>query len=76
MKKSKRKGRFLSLVLWNVDTNATVRVANDFECLKSNFNYFAIECALVTWYRMERPNSAYPRLMKVVLPSSFLDVLF
>ncbi|XGW10836.1 hypothetical protein V3C99_012393 [Haemonchus contortus] len=47
------------------------RLVSDINVLKKIFDYLGIECSPLTIYRMGRANAAVPRLLKVVLPSSF-----
>ncbi|EYB98826.1 hypothetical protein Y032_0128g1464 [Ancylostoma ceylanicum] len=49
----------------------SARVAHDFQCVREIMDFLGIECAALAVYRMGRSNPSYPRLLKVVLPSSF-----
>ncbi|XGW23286.1 hypothetical protein V3C99_005487 [Haemonchus contortus] len=47
------------------------RLVNDINLLKRIFDFLDIECSPVSIYRMGRVNRSFPRLLKVILPSSF-----
>lgn len=51
--------------------SSTARVAHDFDCVKKIFEFLSIDCYPDNAFRMGKPNPAYPRLLKVVLPSTF-----
>ncbi|EYC22374.1 hypothetical protein Y032_0017g3311 [Ancylostoma ceylanicum] len=59
------------------DINVISRMNHDLDCVRKLFHFLNIECNPVSIYRMGKPNPKFPRLLKIVLPSSYFrnDIL-
>ncbi|EYB82516.1 hypothetical protein Y032_0358g3410 [Ancylostoma ceylanicum] len=59
------------------DVNAINRMNYDHDCVKKLFHFLNIECNPVCFYRMGKPNPRFPRLLKIVFPSTYFrnDIL-
>ncbi|EYB88679.1 hypothetical protein Y032_0243g3495 [Ancylostoma ceylanicum] len=59
------------------DINVISRMNHDHDCVRKLFHFLNIECNPVSIYRMGKPNPKFPRLLKIVFPSSYFrnDIL-
>ncbi|KAL6738118.1 hypothetical protein Aduo_011701 [Ancylostoma duodenale] len=76
--KCEEKERLRSVVVSGIvgcnDANAQNRINYDSDCIRKILHFLNVECAPVSFYRMgkpSKPNTKFPRLLKIVLPSSF-----
>lgn len=53
----------------------STRSIHDLTCIRQIMDFLGIECYPVSIFRMGRPNASYPRLLKILLPSSFFAQL-
>ncbi|EYC04930.1 hypothetical protein Y032_0021g309 [Ancylostoma ceylanicum] len=53
--------------------NSTVRAHDDYVTVKEILDHLSVECNPLSVYRMGKPMTKRPRLLKVVLPTSFFQ---